>query len=101
MDCYIYYKAPEASSRQVQVCVQRLFRYLLDHHAVMNNAPLQMPILQRRPESEHGVQTWMEVYRNIPENFAHLAQDAAIASGIIEFLVGDRRLEYFIDADGN
>lgn len=98
MDCYIYYKANVENARQIQVCVKRLQQYVVDNLWASSDFAMAAPQLQRRPEASDGIHTWMEVYKNVPAQFERIARDAAIASGILEHVVGERRLEYFIDA---
>ncbi|WP_395006460.1 DUF4936 family protein [Undibacterium sp.] len=97
MDCYIYYKANVENARQIQVCVKRLQQYVGDNLWASSDFAMAAPQLQRRPEASDGVHTWMEVYKDVPAQFERIARDAAIASGILEHIVGERRLEYFID----
>jgi hypothetical protein len=99
MDCYIYYKAKVENARHVQVCVKRLQQYVVDNLWASSDFAMTAPQLQRRPEEIDGVHTWMEVYKDVPAQFERIAKDAAIASGILDHVVGERRLEYFIDAE--
>jgi hypothetical protein len=89
MDCYIYYKAPIEHAKQIQDC----FAYLQDHLLML----VRKPQLQRRPEASNSLDTWMEIYRDIPGNFEEIIAEATKKSGIYKVLVGERRLEYFIN----
>lgn len=98
MDCYIYYKASVQNARQVQVSAQRLQHYVVENLWASSDFAMTPPLLQRRPEASDGVHTWMEVYKDIPAQFEQVVSDAAVASGILDYIVGDRRIEYFMDA---
>lgn len=98
MDCYIYYKANVQYARQVQVSAQRLQHYVVENLWASSDFAMTPPLLQRRPEATDGVHTWMEVYKDIPAQFEQVVSDAAVASGILEYIIGDRRIEYFMDA---
>ncbi|MFA9273435.1 MAG: DUF4936 family protein [Candidatus Aquirickettsiella gammari] len=97
MDCYIYYKAKEGDAQQIQTCVARLVAYVLENISMQCGIAIAAPQLQRRPAASNGVHTWMEIYRDVPMSFEQIIQDAASASGIDQHLIGERRLEYFID----
>lgn len=97
MDCYIYYKAREEDAQQIQICVARLYAYVLENLPASSELATTASQLQRRPAASNGVHTWMEIYRHIPTTFEQVVQDAVVASGITEYLIGERRLEYFID----
>lgn len=87
MDCYIYYKAASEHAQQVQSCFARLQSNLLNLAIA--------PRLQRRPQASNSLHTWMEIYQDIPENFEPILAVAVSASGILDVLASDRRLEYF------
>ena len=99
MDCYIYYKAKEEDAKQIQVCAKQLQDLVIENLSSRNDLTITPPKLQRRPEASNGVHTWMEIYRDVPVQFEQIIRHAAIASGIIDLLIGERRLEYFIDAE--
>jgi hypothetical protein len=98
MDCYIYYKAKTEDAKKIQVCVGQLHTHILESLLMSGKAAMTPFQLQRRPVASNGVHTWMEIYRDIPTSFEDIVHDAAVASGIHEHLIGERRLEYFIDA---
>ena len=87
MDCYIYYKAAIEHAQQIQTCFACL----------QSNLPILAlpPRLQRRPQASNSLHTWMEIYQDIPENFESILAVAVSASGILDVLASDRRLEYF------
>lgn len=100
MDCYIYYKAQVDQARQVQVCVKRLQNYVVENLWASSDFAMSPPQLQRRPETHEGLHTWMEIYRDVPAQFEQIVRDATIASGIVDHVVGERRLEFFINDAG-
>ena len=92
IDLYVYYKvrsedagelAPRVRAMQIQLSGAR--------------AALGRPLLQRRPETRDGLQTWMEVYPGVDEGFGALVEQAAIDAGLARYIQGPRRAETFID----
>jgi hypothetical protein len=51
--------------------------------------------LKRRPEEKDGLQTWMEVYAGVPENFLPALQQAAVEARLP--IEGERHHEIFED----
>lgn len=51
---------------------------------------------QKRPNDKDGVETWMEIYRDIPQNFEETLARAVSASGLATYIIGDRHHEYFV-----
>jgi hypothetical protein len=89
-DLYIYYGVPEAHAALLVPRVRAMQAQLRDGHAVLGE-------LKRRPESRHGVQTWMEIYPAIPPGF-ELALDAAVQhAALSELIDGQRHTEVFTD----
>ena len=94
MDCYIYYKSSCDNRKKVLQSVRQLHESLRE---ILGNQML----LQRRPLAIDGVDTWMEVYRNIPvqtaDEFANLIAPSLAKSKLENHLLGARRIELFID----
>lgn len=90
MDCYIYYKTAAKHEAQVIDAVTLLQKNLL--------ATLGLKMqLQRRPEVTADCLTWMEIYRDIPNDF-HLQLAPLINSNPLHTLLqGARHAEYFKD----
>lgn len=90
MDCYVYFKTPQAQSAQV------LQEQALWQQAIAAQLGYQGK-LQRRPEIRDGLQTWMEVYRDVPPDFpARLS--ALLASQPLPLLNSvPRHQELFVD----
>lgn len=90
MDCYVYFKAEVRHRQQVILQVSRLISQIRQLHGITG-------MLQCRPQASQGLQTWMEVYRDVPEDFSaylHSAVDATDLAGLIH---GERHHEYFMD----
>lgn len=51
--------------------------------------------VKRRPEEKDGMQTWMEVYEAVPEDFLPALQRAAVEAGLP--IEGERHHEIFED----
>lgn len=92
IDLYVYYKvriedagalAPRVRAMQMQLTRGR------EGHG--------QPLLQRRPETRDGLQTWMEVYPGVGEGFGTLVDQAVLNAGLAPYIQGPRRTETFID----
>lgn len=93
MDCYVYYKAAQEHELRIVQQVKMMREYLstklnIDLHAN----------LQRRPEAENGVVTWMEIYRNVPHAFELALAEIIKQTEIMSLIQGQRHAEYFEDA---
>ena len=53
--------------------------------------------LQRRPGEADGLQTWMEVYPDVPPAFEAALARAAADAALDGLLAGPRRVEVFTD----
>lgn len=51
--------------------------------------------LKRRPEDTDGLQTWMEVYESVPEDFLPALEQAAIDAHLP--ITGERHIEVFVE----
>jgi hypothetical protein len=88
MDCYIYYRVACAD----EALVVREFGKLKAHLP----STLQ-PVLQRRPDSQDGQYTWMEVYRQVPADFSALQSAALMQTDLPNCIHGERHHEYFME----
>lgn len=88
IELYVYYKVRDehAAALAPQVCAMQA-RLI---------APGAARLL-RRPESQDGVQTWMEVYPDVPEGFAAALEAAAATAGFAGLVEGPRRVEVFTE----
>ncbi|WP_394777865.1 DUF4936 family protein [Undibacterium sp.] len=92
MDCYIYYRAEAQHQQQVIELAGKLLQLLAQQTGVATE-------LKRRPEAENGLHTWMEVYKNVPQDFDALMK-AALQHSALTSLIADgstRHSEYFLD----
>lgn len=90
MDCYIYYKSDVKNATQVIASVEIL-------RSVLPVNLAQTMRLQKRPAISNDQITWMEIYRDVPEDFQYIVDVAVKASALSQWVIGERRLEYFID----
>ncbi len=56
-------------------------------------------LLKRRPETDAGLQTWMEIYLAVPDDFEATLDRAVSAAGLSALIEGSRHLERFMDID--
>lgn len=89
MDCYIYYKSKEADAHNIIKAFAQL-RSLMSPHLTSNIE------LQRRPKTTEGQITWMEIYRDIPENFETFLSNAISQCEIVKSISSERHAEYFL-----
>lgn len=93
MDCYVYYKT--AQEHELQILRQsKIIRESLMTRLQIN---LQSN-LQRRPELDKGVITWMEIYRDVPHTFEVALAEIVDLTEIMSLIQGERHVEYFEDA---
>ncbi|MFC5478385.1 DUF4936 family protein [Massilia suwonensis] len=88
VDLYVYYKVRDEDAERLAhlVCALQT-RVIQPGHAR----------LLRRPESKDGLQTWMEVYPDVPESFAATLEDAVAGAGLDGLLQGPRHVEVFTE----
>lgn len=90
MDLYIYYKVGESDASALYTAVAPMQAQLAAQFAVTSE-------LKRRPQASEGVQTWMEIYRAVPGNFAATLGEAVQQAGLARWIVGTRHVEAFVD----
>jgi len=88
VELYIYYQVSDAHARQLQPLVQAMQAQLAAEHGVGTG-------LKRRPASEGGLQTWMEIYTDAGPAFGAALDAAAAAAGIERLVAGRRHTEVF------
>lgn len=93
MDCYIYYKSTTQHSEQVLAWVVQLHQHL----STQLSSALR---LQQRPITGEFI-TWMEIYREIPPDFERIMAAALLRFPMQNWLIGERRMEYFNDVASN
>lgn len=90
MDLYIYYRVRNEDAAALQVRVSGMQHRLAVDCGVAGS-------LKRRPEEKDGLQTWMEVYQDVPDGF-ETSLDAAVArSALPDLIDGPRHIEHFMD----
>ncbi|MFK3737735.1 DUF4936 family protein [Massilia sp. TN1-12] len=90
IDLYVYYKVRDIDADALAPRVMALQRALAPRHGVAAQ-------LKRRPEARDGLQTWMEVYPSVADDFAAVLDAAAQEAGLDAFIAGPRRAEIFVD----
>ena len=86
VDLYVYYKVRDENAERLAPLVCSLqARVIQPGHAR----------LLRRPESKDGLQTWMEVYPDVPEDFAAGLEKAVASAGLEGLVEGPRHVEVF------
>ncbi len=89
-DLYIYYRVPDQAAGALQQQVRTMQSSLAQQHGVAGQ-------LKRRPGSNDGLQTWMEVYRATPDGFGAALELAVQQAGLLAAIVGARHTELFTD----
>jgi hypothetical protein len=90
LDLYVYYKVREHDAARLAPLVRAMQQRLAGGEGVQAQ-------LKRRPEAREGLQTWMEVYPGVGEEFAAALERAADAAGLHALIDGPRRAEVFTD----
>ena len=90
MDLYIYYRVQASHADAFQQKATAMQRELQRQGAI-NTA------LKRRPETQDGMHTWMEVYLATPPDFEARLTQAVAVSGLNAFIEGQRHTEQFVD----
>ena len=88
IDLYVYYKVRDEHA-------ERLAPLVCSFQARMIQAGAAR--LLRRPDSKDGLQTWMEVYPDVPETFAAELEAAARNAGFDDLIDGPRKVEVFVE----
>jgi hypothetical protein len=86
IDLYVYYKVREGDAAALAPRV----RALQDGVGVPHQ-------LKRRPDVRDGLQTWMEVYPGVDDDFPARLDAAARSAGLDALIEGPRRAEIFMD----
>jgi hypothetical protein len=90
VELYIYYQVDDAHAARVLPVVRRMQAALAAAHGVGAS-------VKRRPESEQGRQTWMEIYTDAPAGFAATLDAAVTAAGVHDLIAGSRHTEVFTE----
>ena len=88
VDLYVYYEVRDEHAERLAPLVCALqARVIQPGHAR----------LLRRPESKEGLQTWMEVYPDVPAGFAAELERAVLGAGLEGLVEGPRHVEVFTE----
>jgi hypothetical protein len=89
VDLYVYYKVREEDAEALAPRVR----------AMQSQLPgaRRQALLQRRPETRDGLQTWMEVYPGVDAGFDAVLEQAVRDAALGIHIQGPRRSEVFID----
>lgn len=90
IDLYVYYQVREADAASLHGLVAAM-------QASLASACGAPPQLKRRPQLKDGLQTWMEVYPAVPDDFAAVLDAAVQQSGLPPLTAGPRHTEVFTD----
>jgi hypothetical protein len=90
MDLYIYYKVKDSDVASLLAALVPMQAALAQRHGVACQ-------LKRRPETKDGVQTWMEVYPAVADDFAAALHAAVAGAGVDQYTTGLRHTEVFLD----
>ncbi len=87
-DLFVYYRVRSDAAMQLQPRVAAMQAGLARRFGVR-------AALKRRPEEQDGLQTWMEIYTNVPDDFLPALQQAADTAAVP--IEGERHIELFVD----
>ncbi len=87
-DLFVYYRVRSDAARQLQPRVASMQDGLARRFGVRTS-------LKRRPEETDGLQTWMEIYAAVPDDFLPALQQAADNAALP--IDGERHIEIFVD----
>lgn len=90
IDLYVYYKVGGHQAARLEPLVRAMQARLAAELGVNGQ-------LKRRPDTRDGLQTWMEVYTGVAEQFAPQLDAAAAAAGLAALIDGPRRAEVFVE----
>jgi len=90
IDLYVYYKVGERQAARLEPLVRAMQARLAAELGVSGQ-------LKRRPDTRDGLQTWMEVYTGVGEQFAPQLDAAAAVAGLADLIEGPRRAEVFVE----
>ena len=92
MNCYVYFKAKVENENAIMHAEHVLHSHLqLKYRLDMS--------LQRRPEPENALHTWMEVYKDIPANFEEVLANAVQQTTLSDLQYSERHVEYFLNVE--
>ena len=90
MDLYIYYRVRSEDAASLQERAAAMQKSLSGEYGIVSG-------LKRRPEEKDGLQTWMEIYQDVPADFEATLAQVVMQAGLAEFIEGQRHTEHFLD----
>jgi hypothetical protein len=90
MDLYIYYRVRNTEAAQFCAKVLAMQHNLARAHKIGT-------ALKRRPDEKDGMQTWMEVYLGVADDFAVRLHEAVAENQLSSWIDGERHTEQFVD----
>ena len=91
-DLYIYYRVRDDRAAQLLVRVRAMQAALAAAHRIIGQ-------IKRRPGSQEGLQTWMEIYTAIGSGFDAVLEHAVRDAALAELIEGPRHTEVFTDVE--
>jgi hypothetical protein len=95
IDLYVYYKLAPSQAAAALALLLPMQARLAANHAIT-------PLLKRRAlaigANPDDLQTWMEVYPGVPDDFANVLAAAVDQAGFAALDAGPRHIEVFVDA---
>lgn len=89
-DWYIYYRVRTERAPLLKQRVAAMQQHLQQRSGVVCS-------LKKRPQAKDGLETWMEVYLAVPDDFDHVLARELHAAEVAPLIEGDRHTEYFVD----
>lgn len=90
MDLYIYYQVRTTNAESFRAKALAMQHNLARYWKIAT-------ALKRRPEEKDGMQTWMEVYLDVAEDFEVQLNQAVEANELLSWIDGKRHTEQFLD----
>ncbi len=87
-DFFVYYHVRSEHAAQLRPRIATLQSVLTQRFGIR-------AALKRRPDEKDGLQTWMEIYADVPDNFLPALQQAVLAADLP--IAGERHIEIFVD----
>lgn len=90
MDLYIYYRVAVVDAERLTTAV------VLLHDRLRRTDNVKFG-LKRAAKSVDGLDTWMEIYPSVTNEFTTLLENTIASTELSTLIVGERHTEYFLD----
>ncbi len=87
-DFFVYYRVRSEHTAQLRPRIAALQSVLAQRFGIHT-------ALKRRPDEQDGLQTWMEIYADVPGDFLPALQQAVLAADLP--IAVERHIEIFVD----